>query len=135
MDTSPHLWFCAFKTAIFGPNCMRLWVPDPSPVIFCIQNSLPRITVTSLDGSPPKSVVLYMQNSVFRTTHTSLYGSQTSPAVLCMQNRVHSIRITSLYGSQPSPVVFGCIRVTFGPEQQVSMGPRHQLSFCACTTS
>ena len=44
-------------------------------------------------------------------------------------------RITSLYGSQTSPVVFGCKTATFGPEWQVSMGPTHDLWFCACTTT
>ena len=51
-----------------------------------------------------------------------------------MQNGVICTRITSLYGSQPSSVVFACKTATFGPEQ-VSMGPGHPLSFCACKTS
>ena len=32
------------------------------------------------------------------------------------------------------PVLFACKTATSGPENQVSMGPRHDLSFCACTT-
>ena len=76
-----------------------------------------------------------------------------------MQNNVISFRITSLYVSQPSSVVFACKTATFGPELQVSVGPRpHQgfsvfktaplapelqvpmgprlhLSFCACKTA
>ena len=67
--------------------------------------------------------------------HTSLYRYQTSPVILCMQNSVISTRITSLYGSLPSTVVFACKTVTFGPELQVSVGPRHDLSFCGCTTA
>ena len=43
--------------------------------------------------------------------------------------------ITSFYGSQPSSVVFGCKRANFGPEQQVSMGPRYHLSFCTLKTA
>ena len=31
-------------------------------------------------------------------------------------------------------MVFGCKTATFGPEQQVSICPRHHLSFCACKT-
>ena len=46
-----------------------------------------------------------------------------------MQNTVISIRTTSLYMSQPSPVVFGCKTADFGPELQVSMGPRPHQSF------
>ena len=47
-----------------------------------------------------------------------------------MQNNVIVIRITNLYGSQPSFVAFECKTATFGPELQVSMGPRpHQMFF------
>ena len=28
MDSSPHLWFCALKTATLRPNCTCLWVLD-----------------------------------------------------------------------------------------------------------
>ena len=52
-----------------------------------------------------------------------------------MQNSVSSVKVTNLYGSQPSSVIFGCKTASFGPEQQVSMGPRHHLSFCACETA
>ena len=40
----------------------------------------------------------------------------------------------SLYGSQPWSAVFACQTASFGPELQVSMGPRPYLSFCACKT-
>ena len=66
------------------------------------------------------------------TRTTSLYRYQTWPVVLCMYNDVLSIRNTSLYGSPPSSVVFGCTTATFGTEKQISMGPRHEMSFCAC---
>ena len=52
-----------------------------------------------------------------------------------MQNSMPSIRITSLHGLQPSSVAFGCKTATFEPEQQVSIGPRHQLSLCARKTA
>ena len=76
-----------------------------------------------------------MQNSDFWTRITKLYGSQRSPVVLCMKYSVISTRITCLDRSQPLSVVFGGKRAPFGPEQQVSMGPRHPLSFCACKTA
>ena len=72
-----------------------------------------------------------MKNSDFWTRIANLYGSQISPAILFLQCSVSSIRITSLHGSQPSCVVFGCNRATFGPEKQVSISPRHNLSLCA----
>ena len=49
-----------------------------------------------------------------------------------MQNSVISTRITCLYGYQPWSVIFACKTASFGPELQVSMGPRPHLSFCAC---
>ena len=52
-----------------------------------------------------------------------------------MQSTVPSIRITSLYGSQSSSVVFAFKTATFGAEFQGFMGPRHDLSFCACKTA
>ena len=52
-----------------------------------------------------------------------------------MQYRMISTRITILYSSQPLSVVFACKTATFGPEQQVSMGPIYHLSFCACKTA
>ena len=53
----------------------------------------------------------------------------------CMQYSVIRTGITCLYGSQPLSAVFGCKTATFGAELQVSMGPRHDLSFCGCKTS
>ena len=46
-----------------------------------------------------------------------------------MQSSVISTRITSLYWSQPSCVVFARKTGNFGPELQVSIGPRHHLRF------
>ena len=74
----------------------------------------------------------WMQNSDFWTRITNLYGYQTSPVVLCLQYSVISIRINCLYVSQPLSVVFTYKTATFGAELQVSMGPRHNLSFGAC---
>ena len=52
-----------------------------------------------------------------------------------MQYSVISTGIPWLYGSQPLSVVFGCTTATFGAELQVSMGPRHDMSFCGCKTA
>ena len=76
-----------------------------------------------------------MQTSDFWTRITSLCRSPTSPVIFCMQNSVPSIRNTSLHVSQPSCVVFGCKTATYGPEKQVSMGPRHDLSLCECKSA
>ena len=52
-----------------------------------------------------------------------------------MENSIFSTWITSLYWSQPSSVVFAFKTATFGPEKQISICPRHHLSFCACNTA
>ena len=54
---------------------------------------------------------------------------------LVHENCVISTRITCLYRSQPLSVFFSGKTATFGPVQQVSMGPRHPLSFCTCKTA
>ena len=90
---------------------------------------------TSLYGSQTSSVVLSTHNSVCSTRLSRPYGFQPSPSVLCMQNRDFRTRITGLCVSKTPPVLFACKTTTSGPEWQVSMGPRHDLSFCACTTA
>ena len=52
-----------------------------------------------------------------------------------MQNSDFRTRITSLCWFKTPPVVFACKSATSGPEEQISIGPRHDLSFCAFTTA
>ena len=52
-----------------------------------------------------------------------------------MQNSLIWTWNTSLHRSQPLSVIFRCKIATFGPELQVSMGPRHHLSLCAFKTA
>ena len=121
--------------SVLSTRVSRLYGFQPSPVVLCMQNSVICTRMTSLYVFQPSSVVFCMQNGDFRSRLISLYGSQTSSVVLCMQRSVISTRITSLYVSQPSSVAFASKTATFGPELQVSMDPRQDLSFCACTTS
>ena len=79
-------------------------------------------------------MVLSTHNSVLSTRLKRLYRLQPSPVVLCMQNSDFRTRITSLDSSQPSSLVFACKMATYWPEEQVSMGLRYYLSFCACNT-
>ena len=100
-----------------------------------MQNSAFRTRITSLCRWIDPTCGFCMQNSDFWTRITSLCGSQTSPVIFCMQNSMPSIRNTSIHVSQPSRVVFGCKTATYGPEKQVSIGPRHDLSLCKCKTA
>ena len=112
MGSSPHLWFCACKTAT-----LALWITS-----LCM-------------GPSPHLRFLHAKPATFGPEIACLYGSQNSPVIFCMQNSVPSFRIASLYGSQPSSVVFACKTATYEPEKQVSMGPRHHLSLCECKTA
>ena len=104
-------------------------------MVVCMQNSDFRTRITSLCRWIDPTCGFCMQNSDFWTRITSLCRSQTSPVIFCMQNSVHSIRNTSLHGAQPSRVVFGCKTGPYGPETQVSMGPRHDPSLCEGKTA
>ena len=91
--------------------------------------------ITSLYGSQTSPVVLCMQNSVLSTRINILYWFQPSPVVFWMQNSDFRTKITNICGSKTPPVVFACKTATSGPEYQISMGLRHDLSFCSCTTA
>ena len=120
---------CARMTSLYGFQ--------PSSVALCMQNSNFRTSHTSLYGSQTSSAVLSTHNSVLSTRTIRLYGFQTSPVgfFLCMQNSDFRTRITSFCGSKTPPVDFALKTATSGPEQQVSIFPTHDLSFCACTSA
>ena len=131
-QTSPVvLWM---QYIVISTRITCLWVPN---LIcgFCMQNSDFRTRITSLCRWIYPTCGFCMQNSVFWTRITSLCGSQTSPAIFCMENSVPSIKNTSLRASQSLRVVFGCKTATYGPEKQVSMGPRHDQSLWECKTA
>ena len=126
----------ACKTTSLAPELQVSMGPSPHLLFFGgIHNGVIMTGINSLYGSQTSPMALCMQNSVISTRNTSLHGSQTSPVVLCMQNNQNSIRNTSLYESQPSSVFIPCKTTTLGQELQVSMGPRHHLSFCAWKTA
>ena len=110
-----------------------LYGSQTSPVVLCTQKSDFRTRLICLYGFQTSSVVFSTQNSVLSTRVSRLYGFQPTPVVLWMQHIDFRTRITSLCGSQTPPVAFSCKTATSGTEQQVSMGPRHDLSFCTCT--
>ena len=129
MDSSPHLWFCAIKTATLGPElhvslCPRLHLWFSASKTACLALEL----LVSMGSSPllwfldakqrlldqnnkslwfPDLICgLCMQNSVITIRFTSHNGSQPSSVVLSIQNSDRMTKIACLYGSQTSPVVF-----------------------------
>ena len=99
-----------------------------------MQNSAFWTRITSLHGSQTSSVVLSTHNFVLSTRMKRLYWFQPSPVDLCMKNSDFRARISSLCRSKTTPDVFACKTATSGPEEQVCMDPRHDLSFCGRTT-
>ena len=57
--------FCAYKTATLWPQLHVDYGSHTSPVIFCMQNSVPNIRVTSLYGFQPLSVVFACKTATF----------------------------------------------------------------------
>ena len=119
----------------FWTRITSLYGSHTSPIVLCMQNSVICTRMICLYGLQTSSVVLGSHNSVLSTRIKRLYCLQPSPVVLWMQNRGFRTRITSLGRSKTPPVVFACKTATSGPEEQISMGPRHDLPFCACTTA
>ena len=158
--TSPCRWIdptCGFcmQNSDFWTRITSLCGSQTSPVIFYMQNGVPSIRNTSLQGSHPSRVVFGRKTATYGPDKQVSMGprhdlslcecktawfasdllvsmSQTKHVILCMENSNFSTWITSLYVSLPSCVVFGYNRATFGPEKQVSISPRHNLSLCAC---
>ena len=134
MGPSPHLWFLHANSDI----CTRItspWVSQTSPVVLCMQNRVPSIGITSLNGSQPSSVDFAcktetsrgeLQVSMGPRPHLSLCACK--PSSLAPELQVSMI-------PRPHLSFYTCKTETFGPELQVSMGPRPHLSFCACKTA
>ena len=123
-----------FKTATFGPEQQVSKSPRKN-LSLCAWKTATLAHELLVSMSPSPHLWFLHAKQRLWTRITNLYGSQTSPVVLCMQYSLISTRITCLYGSQPLSVVFGCTTATFGAELQVSIGPRHDLSFCGCKTA
>ena len=121
---SPHLWFCACKTAwlasellvSMGP-CPHTWFLDAKQQLLDQNNKslwVPDLTCHFVHAKPrdlhqnDKSIWVsallcgsFHANSDFKTRLTSLYGSHTSCVVLSTHNCLLSTRIKRLYGFQP----------------------------------
>ena len=128
MGSSPHLWFCACKTATLAHEL--LVSIGPSTHLWFLHAKQQLLDQhASLYGYQTSPVVLCIHNSVINTRITTFYWFQLSSVVLCIQNSVLRTKIACLYGSQPSCVVFGCKTATFGLELQGSVGQRPHLLF------
>ena len=110
MGPRHHLSFCACNTAWLAPESLVSMGPNPYLWFF-----------------HSKQRLLDLNNKSLRIPDITCR--------LCMQYRVISTGNPCLYGSQPLSVVFGFTTATFGAELQVSMVPRHDLSFCGCKTA
>ena len=98
MGSSPHLWFCACKTATLAHELLVSIVPS-----------------THLWFLHAKQQLL--------DQHASLYGYQTSPVVLCIQNRWLTPESLVSIGSSPHRLFCAFKTACLGPKLRVSMGP------------
>ena len=127
MGSSPHVWFCACKSATLAHELLVSISPSLHVWLLVSKQRLLDWNYKAL-WFKDHTRCFCMQNFDFWTRITSLYGSQTWPVIFCMYNSVLNIRITSLCRSQPSSVVFAFKTAWLESELLVSMGPRpHDL--------
>ena len=108
MGFSPHVWFCACKSATLAYELLVSIGPS-----------------THLWFLHAKQRLL--------DQHTGLYGYQTSPVVLCIQNSVPEILVS--IGSSPHRWFCTLKTASLGPKLHVSIGPSPHLWFCAFKTA
>ena len=123
VGSSPHVWFCAYKSATLAHELLVSIGPSLHVWLLVSKQRLLDWNYKDL-WVKDHTRCFCMQNFDFWTRITSLYGSLTWPVILCMYNSVLNNRITSLYGSQPSSVVFAFKTAWLASELLVSMGPR-----------
>ena len=98
MGPSPHLWFLLAKHRLLDPNNKSLWVPD----VTCMQNSKISIRITSLYGFQHQCVVFACKEHIMDQNFKSPWFPDL---ILRTHNCVLNTRIKRLYWFQPSPVV------------------------------
>ena len=123
MDSSLHVWFCAWKSPTLANELLVSIGPSPHVFFLDAKQRLLDWNYKAL-WVKEHTCCFYMQDFDFWTRITILYGSQIWPVILCMYNSVLNIRITSLYGFQASSVVFAFKTAWLASELLVSMGPR-----------
>ena len=64
MSPSPHVWFLDAKQRLMTAIAC-VYGSQTSPVIFCMQNNVPSIRITSLYGSQPSSVAFACKTATF----------------------------------------------------------------------
>ena len=105
---------------------------QPSPVVLCMQTAPLALELLVSIVPCPHLRFLHANQRPLDQNYKSLWVQALICVFFFIQNSDFSTRITSLCGPKTPPVVFECKTATFGPELQVSMGPRPHLSFCAC---
>ena len=110
MDPRHHLSFCVCNTAWLAPELLVSMGPNPN------------------------LWVLHAKQRLLEKNYKYLCVTALTCG-FCIHNSAFWTRISCLYGSQTSSVVFEYQTASFGPELQVSMGPRPHLPLCAIKTA
>ena len=133
MGPRHHLSFCACTTA--GLTSELLVSMGPSPLQWFLHaKSVVSIRITSLYGSQPSCLVLDAKQRLFYRNNKSLWVPAITCGFMHAKQRDYHLNYRCLWVSA-LVCVFCMPNSTFGPELQVSMGPRPHLSFCACKTA
>ena len=80
-------------------------------------------------------MVFCMQNNVIRIRITSLYGSPPTFVVFACKTATLGLELQVSMSPRPHLLFFAFKTATLCPELIVSMGPRPYLSFCASKTA
>ena len=114
MGPSPHLSFCACKTAWFAPE-YQIYGSQPLSVVFAYKTATFGAELqVSMD--PRHNLSFWACKRACLAPELLVSMCPRSHLCFCREYSMPSIRITSLYWSQPSCAVFGCKTATFGPE-------------------
>ena len=120
----------------FWSRIVSLYGSLTSPVVVCMQISMPSIRFTSLYESQPVPLAFAFKPAPFGAELQLSISPRPHLSSCACKNSMICTRMTSLYGFQPLSVFFSSFKtVTLGPVLQVSMGPSPHVWFCACKSA
>ena len=106
MGSSPHLWFCACKTATLGTDVQVCVCPRPHLWI-CAHVTVGLAQECQVYmGSSPHLWFCSCKTATLRPELQVSDGSLISPVDLCNRNSVLTTRIASLYCPRPHLCIF-----------------------------
>ena len=103
IGSSPHLWFLHSKQGLLDPDNKSLWY-QTSTAALCVQNSDLMTTIAWFYGSQTSPVIICMEISVPNIRITSIYGFQ--PLSVVFACKIASFGADFLASMGPSPYLW-----------------------------